>query len=59
MTTTVTAAAVSKNFGAYQDAAVRGAVIIPRTAARAPCCWLTRILSGCRSATGGSNSRQN
>jgi len=30
MTTTVTAAAVSKNFGAYQDAAVRGPVIITR-----------------------------
>ncbi|MER9856311.1 MULTISPECIES: type II toxin-antitoxin system Phd/YefM family antitoxin [unclassified Mesorhizobium] len=30
MTTTVTAAAVSKNFGAYQDAAVRDPVIITK-----------------------------
>lgn len=30
MTTTVTAAAVSKNFGAYQDAAVRNPVIITK-----------------------------
>lgn len=30
MTSTVTAAAVSKNFGAYQDAAVRGPVIITK-----------------------------
>ena len=31
MTSTVTAAAVSKNFGAYQDAAVREPVIITKT----------------------------
>lgn len=30
MTSTVTAAAVSKNFGAYQDAAVRDPVIITK-----------------------------
>ncbi|TPM90669.1 type II toxin-antitoxin system Phd/YefM family antitoxin [Mesorhizobium sp. B2-1-3A] len=30
MTTTVTAAAISKNFGAYQDAAVRDPVIITK-----------------------------
>ncbi len=30
MTSTVTAAAVSKNFGAYQDAAVREPVIITK-----------------------------
>ncbi|EJB06177.1 prevent-host-death family protein [Rhizobium leguminosarum bv. trifolii WSM597] len=30
MTSTVTAAAVSKNFGAYQDAAVRESVIITK-----------------------------
>ncbi|MQX75918.1 type II toxin-antitoxin system Phd/YefM family antitoxin [Sinorhizobium medicae] len=30
MTTTVTAAAISKNFGAYQDAAVRAPVIITK-----------------------------
>lgn len=30
MTSTVTAAAVSKNFGAYQDAAVRNPVIITK-----------------------------
>ncbi|MER8824024.1 type II toxin-antitoxin system Phd/YefM family antitoxin [Mesorhizobium sp. M0991] len=30
MSTTVTAAAVSKNFGAYQDAAVRDPVIITK-----------------------------
>ena len=33
MTSTVTAAAVSKNFGAYQDAAVRDPVIIPKNGA--------------------------
>ncbi|ASY71515.1 Prevent host death protein, Phd antitoxin (plasmid) [Sinorhizobium fredii CCBAU 83666] len=38
MTSTVTAAAVSKNFGAYQDAAVREPVITPRMVDRAPCC---------------------
>jgi len=32
MTSTVTAAAVSKNFGAYQDAAVREPVIITKNA---------------------------
>lgn len=30
MTSTVTAAAISKNFGAYQDAAIREPVIITR-----------------------------
>ncbi len=35
MTSTVTAAAVSKNFGAYQDAAVREPVIITKNGRRA------------------------
>lgn len=54
MTTTVTVTAVSKTFGAYQDAAVRDPVIITENGGLAPCCWLTKILSGCRSATAGS-----
>lgn len=37
MTSIVTAAAVSKNFGAYQDAAVKGGHSLPRTAGRARC----------------------
>lgn len=47
MTTTVTIAAVLKNFGAYQDDAVHDRSSSPRTVARIRCCWPMRILSGC------------
>lgn len=37
MTSIATAAAVSKNFGAYQDAAVREPVALPKTVIRGRC----------------------
>ncbi len=50
MSSTVAAAEVSKDFGAYQEAALREPVIITAVV-RAPCGWPTRISRGCRSGT--------
>lgn len=58
MRSTVTAAAVSKNFGTYQDAALREPVIITKNGRPRTGSSPKRTICGCRAATVASRRRR-